>query len=70
MATAAVHYGMPKFLPDAGIDELRNWSRVATPEAIIAEHEAMLLCIREFPRYIKMAGWLETIAELRGVWLV
>ena len=67
MATVAEQYGLPKFVADAGIDDLRNWARNVAPEELIAEHRAMLACMREFPRYLKMAGWLETIADLRGI---
>lgn len=69
MATVAEKYGMPKFSPEAGIDELRNWARIASPAEIIKEHKAMAACTKEFPRYLKMVGWLETIAEMRDIWL-
>lgn len=67
MATVAEHYGMPRFIADAGIEELRNWARQATAQELVAEHKAMLACVAEFPRYLKMLGWLETIANLRGI---
>lgn len=67
MATVAEQYGMPRFIADVGIEELRNWARQATPEEILAEHRAMLACVKEFPRYLKMTGWLETVANLRGI---
>lgn len=69
MATVAEHYEMPRFLADAGIEDLRNWARNAPAEKLQAEHAAMLACAREFPRYVKMAAWLQTIADLRGITL-
>lgn len=67
MATVAEQYGMPRFIADAGIEDLRNWARNASKEDLVTERNAMLSCTREFPRYVKMVGWLETIADLRGI---
>jgi hypothetical protein len=67
MATVAERYGLPLFTPDAAAEKLRGWARHAAPSELVREHKAMRECIAQWPRYLKMLAWLETVADLRKI---
>lgn len=67
MATAAEQYKLPRFDAFEGDDVVRVWANLAKPEELMEERDRMREMCRQFPRYLVLMAWLETVADLRGI---